>query len=275
MNEPYWFLRSSEAALALSMRLAGVGILVGGLELLSFRSILRDEGLMSWEIGSLRAKSLCSGISGRFWDAWLRYPVFIWTVVLRVIVSAIIIVSPDRTLLYTATSWMVWWLLFLFTKRNHYGQDGADQMLLIIFFATAVSRLHHAVWATELALWMCAIQCMLAYSVAGVAKLSALGWRNGEFLPAVLGTKLYGTSWAAGYLRKSPRTALAMSWAVMLWEISFPLVFLLPWPWGVPILALGLCFHVANAWLMGLGSFLIAFTAAYPAVLFCMSHKGW
>src|SRR5262245_21103373 len=91
------------------------------------------------------------------------------------------------------------------------------------------------------------------------AKVRAAGWRRGTFLPGVLGTTVYGTQLIGGFLRHHRRATLAGSWMVLVFETTFPLAWLLPWPWGLAYLALGCVFHVANAFLMGLGSFLLTF----------------
>jgi hypothetical protein len=54
-----------------------------------------------------------------------------------------------------------------------------------------------------------------------------------------------------------------------------PLAWLLPWPWGIVYLVLGGVFHLCNAFLMGLGSFLATSLVTYPAVWFTLERKGW
>ena len=61
----------------------------------------------------------------------------------------------------------------------------------------------------------------------------------------------------------------AAAWFVIAFEVTFPLALVLG-PTGVAVYAaVGALFHVSNAVLMGLNTFVWAFVATYPAVLFC------
>jgi len=63
-----------------------------------------------------------------------------------------------------------------------------------------------------------------------------------------------------------PRLLLAASWAVMLFELLFPLALLHPAAL-VAALAGAALFHLANALLFGLNRFFWVWLAAYPALL--------
>lgn len=269
------YLATPQAALAWVLRLAAIGLVLYGAELLAMRRILQDDGLMSWEIGSVRLPSFAGGFSGRFWNAWLRYPVFFWIVILRIALGLAILAVPGPLVTHPALVVPTWWVLFLFIKRNHFGQDGADQMLVIIFTAAALVCIYPTPLTQTLALWLIATQCTLAYTAAGWAKLSAAGWRDGRFLPAIFATRIYGMAGLHRLLTAQPWLSVTMSWSVILWESLFPLAFAAPWPYGVGFVAVGLGFHLANAVVMGLGAFFVAFIATYPALLYCLSHKGW
>ena len=261
--------------LALTLRLSCWPSLVSAIELAARPEMFADVSLMGWEVGRLRNPLLVAGRSGRVADALMNHATFVRLLWLRVALAGALLVAPSAWLLHPAAIAAMTGLLLLWGKRNTYGQDGADQMLLIIWLAALVAVVLGGEGPTVLCLWFLACQAGLAYTVAGYAKLGAAGWRRGEFLPGVLGTTCYGTPRVGGLLRRHRRMALAGSWTVLLFETSFPLAWLLPWPWGVGYLALGLAFHVTNAFLMGLGSFLTTFLAVYPAVWFTLRHKGW
>jgi hypothetical protein len=189
--------------------------------------------------------------------------------------GTLLLLAPDDVITSPVTIWLVWWVLYLFARRHPYGQDGADQMLLLIFTASAVVSLSRTPATTAMALWAIGIQCSLAYFVAGAAKLSAAGWRNGHYLPGIFGTQIYGMPPLSRLLAATPPLAVGLSWLVIGFECLFPLAFVLPWPWGAALLGGGLIFHASNAVFMGLGSFLAVFVSSYPALLYCLSHKGW
>ncbi|HEY3755836.1 MAG TPA: hypothetical protein VGL42_06780 [Opitutaceae bacterium] len=269
------FLDDPRSALSWMLRIASYGGLVNTAELLSRPEILREGGLVSWEIGSLRMPFMSVGRWGRFWDFWQRSPVFHGLLWLRVAVFATGLLAPAAMVTHPGAIALSWWLLFLFNRRNHLGQDGADHMLLIIFFAATVA----SVWQTRativLALVLVSFQSALSYVTAGVAKVTAAGWRDGTFLGSVLGTNIYGMAAVGAILRESPVLSAVLSWVLMLWEITFPLAWVVPWPYGAVWVAGGLIFHAITAVVMGLNSFLPAFVAAYPAILYLLKNKGW
>jgi hypothetical protein len=266
---------SSLDFLALVLRTSACPILFSTIELLARPEIFDDDGLMSWEIDRLRHPLLTLGWTGRAFDAVMRHTSFVLLLWLRAFLAGVVLIAPASWLLNPALVASITGLLMLSAKRSTYGQDGADQMQLIVWIAALAAVTIGVPQAAPLCLWFIAFQTCMAYTVAGISKLRASGWRRGEFLPGVLGTTIYGTKLIGGLLRHHRRLALAASWLVLSFEVSFPLAWLLPWPWGASYLALGCAFHVANTFLMGLGNFLLTFLATYPAVWFTLQRKGW
>jgi hypothetical protein len=56
--------------------------------------------------------------------------------------------------------------------------------------------------------------------------------------------------------------------ALVLWESGFVIALIAPRPVLWMMLAAGLVFHLSCAWVMGLNTFLWAFAAGYPCVIF-------
>jgi hypothetical protein len=268
-------LDSPSLVLALVLRITCWPILVSTAEVLARPEILDDLGLMSWETGRLRHPLLLVGWTGRVSDWLLNRTSFQRLLWLRALLAATLLVAPASWLLQPAAVGAMTFFLFLWSNRSIYGQDGADQMQLILWLAAWIAILLRGERAAVLCLWFIAYQACMSYCVAGFAKIRASGWRQGRFLPGVLGTTIYGNRRVGAFLRHHSSITLAGSWAVLLFETGFPLAWLLPWPWGLAFLAAGCLFHVANAFLMGLGSFLFTFVAAYPAVWFTLQRKGW
>ena len=140
-------------------------------------------------------------------------------------------------------------LLLAFNLRLPWGMEGADDM------------------AVHVALGLAAYAA-LAYVTAGVTKLAEPTWRSGVALAWVVNLEGFGAAWAAELLGPRPRLRRALSWTVMLAEVGAPLAILLPAPGIVGALAAGLVFHGSLAACMGLNTFVWAFAATYPAVLF-------
>jgi len=158
---------------------------------------------------------------------------------------------------------------FLLTVRSTYGRDGADQMLFLTFTTITVAHAFGSAVARDLALWFLAAQACLSYLTAGVAKLASPIWRSGAALPGIFGTDIYGHAWVRNLLARYPVLVKTGSWSMISFECVFPLALV-----GVPALTVtlivaGATFHVATAVFMRLNTFLWAFIATYPAVLYC------
>lgn len=98
-----------------------------------------------------------------------------------------------------------------------------------------------------------AIQLVLSYFVAGLAKAFNPQWRNGEALSYFFSQ--------SGF-QISHRTSICLSWILMAIECLFPLAFFAPTLFVVTALA----FHIANVYIFGLNRFFFAWLAAYPAL---------
>jgi hypothetical protein len=113
-------------------------------------------------------------------------------------------------------------------------------------------------------------QTCLAYGVAGVAKLLSPVWRSGAALALILDTSTYGSAGAVAALRRHDGVGRLLTRSVIAAEVLFGLglVFVLPASLAWTLLAWGVAFHLANAFLMGLNTFLWAFVSAYPAIIY-------
>jgi hypothetical protein len=117
-------------------------------------------------------------------------------------------------------------------------------------------------------LWFLALQACLAYFTAGVAKWMGSHWRDGSGLTGVFTTDAFGNQTLGGFLRRSPSSARLLSWSVIILECTFPLVLIAPEPLLWALLAGGVTFHIVTAFVMGLNTFVFAYFALYPAILF-------
>lgn len=153
--------------------------------------------------------------------------------------------------------------------RNIIGNDGADQMSLVIFVALAISASSGDRFVQTAGLVFIACQSVLSYVVSGIAKALSPKWRSGVALQQIMNTKTYGMQCASQCLNKLPGAAnKVLCWAVIFIEAGFFLVVFLPSPWFLFFLAWGILFHVSNGVLMGLNNFFWSFTATYPSIIF-------
>lgn len=140
---------------------------------------------------------------------------------------------------------------------------GSDRMALLILTCVAAARIFPAY--AELAIGYLAMQLILSYVISGAVKIANPDWRTGRALRDVFAFSAYPVSDALRGWADWPRVLWVMSWAVMLFEILFPLA--LTSQLGLA-LALGLAagFHLANACLFGLNRFFWIWIAAYPSI---------
>lgn len=143
---------------------------------------------------------------------------------------------------------------------------GADRMsLLILLCLTGAYTLPEARWR-ELAFGYLGMQLLLSYFMSGWVKIVNPQWRRGQALRDVF---LFSAYPAGENIRRwagHPRLLLMAGWAVIGFELAFPLTFL-----SRPALLAGLViaavFHGANACLFGLNRFFWIWICAYPSIL--------
>jgi hypothetical protein len=262
-------LITTDRAYSAMLLVCGVGILVDALERLTSVRKYRDDGFYSWTLARqrlalwpTRARAIADWLFMGVWRLAL-------VLVVRILALGIVVASPlggrasaaGLTVLLATQG-------YISLRTGGMGLIGADPMTFIVcgsaLLGTAVARTPQSARA---GLWFVALQACLGYVVAGVAKLAAPKWRSGRALVVVLSTYTYGSPKLHGYLRARPNLVLAMCWAVMLWETSFPLVLVLPPAAACGLLGLGILFHLQIAALMGLNLFVFAYPATYAAIL--------
>ncbi|MBL4740339.1 MAG: HTTM domain-containing protein [Sneathiella sp.] len=159
-------------------------------------------------------------------------------------------------------------LLGLFILKRFQGpyNGGSDRMSLLILCCLCLTLFIPTQTAQELVFGYLALQLVLSYFISGWVKISNPEWRNGQALDDVLRYSAYPASESFRPLADRTRLIWTMSWAVMLFELLFPLTL-----YAQPLLIMGLitaaAFHFANACLFGLNRFFWIWLAAYPSIL--------
>jgi hypothetical protein len=262
-------------AIALVAKLAAMGTVVSCAEYLAAPRHLRSDGLMSWNVSSLRRRWLVAGPAAPLFEAMFSYPSVLAFLALRAAVAAVILVGPLSFAVDPVIVGLAAVLGGLFVVRNSYGLDGADQMGWILFIGLALATLVGTPAAWRAFLWFLALESCLSYAVAGIAKASAPGWRDGTYLVAICGTRIYGNPGLTHFLKRHDVLARLLARLVIAWECSFVLVLLVPLPVALAMLGGGAVFHLVNAYFMGLNTFFWSFISTYPAILYCVQTRGW
>lgn len=143
---------------------------------------------------------------------------------------------------------------------------GSDRMGILALWCVTLAHILPAEKAREIAFGYLGAQLVLSYFIAGWVKIVNPDWRSGRALRQVFAFSTYPVSESLRGWAARPNLLRAMSWAVMLLEIGFPLA-MISRPALAAGLALAAAFHLANACLFGLNRFFWTWLAVYPALV--------
>jgi len=254
-----------EQCIAAIVRVVGAGTVLASAELLYLRKEWSEQGLFNWPVTRTRFSSALRNGSIALLDAVCDYPRYIRLVGLQLLCGLVLLVNllPSHRLLLLLAILFVHLLTML---RNH-GTDGADQMQTILLASLACYYATPDPIVKKAAIWFVALQAILAYFTAGVAKLWSRAWRKGTVLRESLAL---GPGCESLYqcLPRGSRTNQILCLSVVAYECLFPVVFILGPTLCWVFLTAGVLLHVGNAFAFGLPRFVFTFVAAYPAILF-------
>jgi hypothetical protein len=164
-------------------------------------------------------------------------------------------------------------LLSLLILRRFQGpyNGGSDRMGLLALSCLCAAHVMPTERWREYIIGYLAAQLTLSYFLAGWVKIVNPAWRDGTALQDVFRFSAYPVSEDLRRLTERPRLLFAASWAVMLFELAFPLA-LISQPTLIVALVLAALFHLANACLFGLNRFVWTWIAVYPAILW-LQHR--
>lgn len=159
-------------------------------------------------------------------------------------------------------------VLGLFILRRFQGpyNGGSDRMGLLILCCLSLAHFMPTVRWQEYVFGYLALQLVLSYLISGWVKIVNPEWRNGRALQDVFRFSAYPVSESLRAWADRPRLLFLMSWAVMLFELLFPLT-LLTQHTLIAGLIIAATFHLGNACLFGLNRFFWTWLAAYPSIL--------
>ncbi|WP_308608669.1 hypothetical protein [uncultured Corynebacterium sp.] len=159
--------------------------------------------------------------------------------------------------------------------RTPYGRDGADQMTSVITqYRLLTAFIPDANRSDEVFLRAVNIQAWMSYFVSGVSKLFGPSWLRGTALSQVLETQSYGNGPLACKLKERPRLMRIITLFTPVWEVSFPLIYMLPVPHSRLALDAVKVFHLGIAAVMELPRFFWGFSAAHGAIQYVSDRKA-
>lgn len=262
---------------------AGVGSAVSTLEWIYNRRQLAAGGLYDWQVVGNRHFAVRTGWRARLVNETLEYPRYVAVLALRFAATAVLpfcIWRGDRSLTLGVLTLVVATTL-LVNLRSVYGMDGSDQMTTQVYGALFLGYASGTTLGLDAALWYIALQACFSYFTSGLAKALSPQWRRGAAVLNIFNTRTYGFEPVARVLRSRPRLSRCVDWSAFIVEMAFPLALVVGYPVVLLFVVWGVAFHAMNAAVMGLNSFLWAFAATYPAVIYVSmaiagSHPfGW
>jgi hypothetical protein len=141
---------------------------------------------------------------------------------------------------------------------------GSDYMTVVVLSGLSLSG--PAAAHARVGLSYVAVQSLLSYVIAGVAKLRAGSWRNGTAMASFLTQPHYGVPAPIQRIAQRPALCRALSFGVIAFECGMPVALISP---GLCLVAIAVAgsFHAGTVAAFGLNRFLWAWLASYPALL--------
>jgi hypothetical protein len=258
-------LNASEAV-NLAVRLCCIGRAVCLAELALTHRERRPGGMLNWEVAGM----VCEEAPTRFtrlrsfvWKYTVGMPSSLFTC-LQWLDAAVILglfLFPATVVLRAAAALF----LLIEMKRHYFSVDGSDEMMLLCLSATTLGGIGNS---SLYVAWFLAAELVLAYTTAGAYKAASPFWQKGKALLAITRTRAFGHPHISKLLNRYPLLAHASELSLLIWESAFIVALIAPRPMLWAILTAGIVFHLSCALVMGLNTFLWAFAASYPCVIF-------
>jgi len=252
-------------ALECTARLAGVALALQAVEMLQLRGRLRPDAPFGWKRVRSDFAGFPSPIRAGF-DLVFQENIFSGLLGLQLTLAVMLIGFPHPVpagLLFTLA------LLGSFRWRGAFN-GAADAMTLVVLgpLTLGLLRPEHP-WLPRACLWYVAVQSVLSYLVAGIAKARHREWWSGRTLVAFLSLPDYGApAVLARGVRDRPAVARALATMTGAFEVLFPLALIGPAS-ALAFMVAGVMFHLANAAALGLNRFFWIWLATYPAIWYC------
>jgi hypothetical protein len=148
---------------------------------------------------------------------------------------------------------------------------GSDFMTLVVLTGLLLVHIVSPIAGPEMGwragFWYITIQSISSYFLSGSVKLLKREWRNGSAMTIFLNAAIHGPLSAGHWLRK-PWLASLGSWAFITWECLAPLA-LLDARLAMIFCLIAAFFHFLVFWFFGLNRFFWAWTATFPALIWC------
>ncbi len=232
-----------------------------------------NDTLFAWNITSSRPGWIYTGWRIAILN-WLFSPQRLKIMVLARCLLALTVFFIEKNNLYLSIILgMLFLISCLLNTRHFQGRDGADEISNVVLFGLlAYYIVDHRLMARWAGPLFIVAQITLSYFISGYYKAISATWRSGNAVKMVVATEIYGQP-RLSFILKNKAIAVTFSWIIILWEVTFPLVWVIPYPYNLAWLFFGVLFHIVMAVMMGLNTFMFAFLSCYPLLYFFLTSE--
>lgn len=270
---PYLAFKNIAFTYQVTLCILSIGLFIAALEDLKSWSIFKPEGLLSWKVSKLSFKWPAKDLRQRFLNLLLQDSVFKCSIYLRAFACFLLFIFSLLNIISPTLICSVFVLNFLMNFRSSYGLDGSYQMTLVILFALSIGSLFGVNSPiSTICLLFIAGELITSYFIAGFYKLISPMWRTSSALHGIFSTRSYGHGFFFQLINRMQLLTTFLSWFVFLFEMLFFTVLFFHPMYTILFFTIGFLFHVFNAIFMGLNNFLFTFSAAYPALFYCVNY---
>lgn len=255
-------MREANEVLILISRLMGVAMALQSLEFIKMRDSISEKGIWRWSELRSDYEFLPSKVKHAL-DWLMSEKHFMEIMTIRFYTAILAAIYPHFLIIFV----ILFLSTFLITLRWRGSfNGGSDYLSLIILLCLCIGRLHPLL--AKAALWYITMQVISSYFLAGLYKVKEPKWRLGSAVYGFVSSPNYKTPPFILEKSRDPDWAKTLAWAVILFELSFPLVLTAPLLTKFYLLA-GLLFHLGNFIVFGLNRFFWVWSASYPALYYC------
>jgi hypothetical protein len=187
-----------------------------------------------------------------------------WVVVVSPIAAFILVLLCIHDLLRGTRWWtalLIWWLYINLMHLAWLAGSGGQYLIANLLFwniSLSLNGSRFGALAKASAFWIIRMQVLLAYLATGLHKLTGTHWLDGTAMGIVASDPAFGPLWLADI----PLLAQFISWAVLLFQLTFPFAV---WSRHTRItwMLFGCIFHLGTALWMDIPDMALAFLMAY------------
>lgn len=257
IKNPYWIFYSV-------ISISSIGVILSAFEWLSLRKHFTNSGIFSWEVRSI---SLHPNLYKSLINFIFKYPNINIIYCIQIIVAVLIFFTTSMPIFLATCCSIIAIISILLNFRTKEGISGADKMTRLVMITGAICFLKATPLIINAGLTFISLQLILAYTTAGWVRLFVQTWRNGTDLGLILRQHTYSNEFIWAFTKNNKFILKVTALFILFFECTFFICILLPSPFFYLYIALGVIFHIGNAIIMGLNTFVWSFLSTYPALI--------